>query len=245
MLWPNGTVTQPRVSSSYGPRNSSTPGASKFHRGTDFIGFSAIKAVADGTVVAVGTPQGWTGGGTQVWVQHSGFLSRSLHMRKGSPIVKVGQKVKEGQTLGVMGNTGVSGGVHLHLEIVVNGVQVDPVPYISARLSRPAGGGGSVVPTPTPEPILEEDDEMKPLIIHRKEGNPEWSLVHPDYRGPGEQERGYLVTTDQARAIAWARMHGKGWGNPATYTASVDRAGYMDIQAAARAEYDAKQAVRD
>lgn len=106
----------------------------------------------------------------------------------------------------------------------------------------PAGGGGDPFPVPTPAiPIESEEDDMKPKIIFRNEGNPEWSLVHPDYRGPSELERGYLVTTDENRAIAWARVHGNGWGTPGTYTANVDREGYVEIQAAARAEYDAKK----
>lgn len=105
----------------------------------------------------------------------------------------------------------------------------------------PAGGGGDPTPVPTPViPIESEEDEMKPKIIFRNTGNPEWSLVHPDYRGPSELERGYLVTTNENRAIAWARLHGNGWGTPGTYTASVNRDGYIEIQAAARAEYDAK-----
>lgn len=143
MLWPNGKKTAPHISSSFGPRKSPTPGASSSHRGTDFTGFPIIRAVAAGTVVAVGTPAGWSGGGTQVWVQHDGFLTRSLHMVKSSPVVKVGQAVAAGDPLGTMGMTGTATGVHLHLEVVVNNTQIDPVPFIADRLATTAGGANA------------------------------------------------------------------------------------------------------
>lgn len=134
MLWPNGTKNRPTVSSSFGPRKSPTAGASSNHMGVDLVGYSSVRAVAAGTVTAVGTPSGWSGGGTQVWVQHDGFLTRSMHLVAGSPAVRVGQHVDEGQHLGTMGRTGNVTGVHHHLEVVVNGKQIDPLPFITARL---------------------------------------------------------------------------------------------------------------
>ena len=50
-LWPNGTRTKPRVSSKYGPR---TGGAYSFHYGTDFTGYTDVKAVLGGTVTLAG-----------------------------------------------------------------------------------------------------------------------------------------------------------------------------------------------
>lgn len=143
MLWPNGTQTRPPVSSPYGPRRAPVPGASTIHRGTDFIGYDRIHAIASGRVVAVGTPPGWAGGGVQVWVQHDGFLSRSMHMVAGSPTVRVGQVIGEGHDLGQMGDTGNVSGRHHHFEIVVGGVQIDPVPFIINRLAATSGGGST------------------------------------------------------------------------------------------------------
>lgn len=143
MLWPNGSKTRPNVSSGFGPRKAPTAGASTMHRGTDFTGFPIVRAIADGVVVAVGTPAGWAGGGTQVWVRHDDCLARYLHMVKGSPRVNVGQRVGAGDPLGTMGMTGTASGVHLHLEVVVNGVQIDPVPFITARLGSTASGGNA------------------------------------------------------------------------------------------------------
>lgn len=142
MLWPNGSKTRPRITSPFGPRKAPVAGASTFHRGTDFVGFSTVRAIAAGRVERVGTPSGWGGGGLQVWLRHGdGSLSRYMHLRSYS--VHVGQSVAEGGTLGVMGATGNVSGVHLHLEIVPAGAaaQVDAVGYIQARLSTAARGG--------------------------------------------------------------------------------------------------------
>lgn len=139
MLWPNGSRTQPYVSSGFGPRKAPVAGASTFHRGTDFTGWSGIRAIADGTVVAVGTPSGWAGGGLQVWVQHDGVLARYLHLSSWS--IHVGQRVVAGQNVGVMGKTGNVSGVHLHLEVAPGGgAQVDPVPFLRARISAAPSG---------------------------------------------------------------------------------------------------------
>ncbi|MEV4735570.1 MULTISPECIES: M23 family metallopeptidase [unclassified Microbacterium] len=143
MLSPNGTKTLPAISSPYGPRTAPVAGASTFHRGVDFVGYSRIHAIAPGRVVVVGTPAGWAGGGVQVWIQHDGFLSRSMHMVTGSPTVRVGQNVDEGHDLGAMGKTGNVSGVHHHLEIVVNGIQIDPVPFLTNHLAAVSGGAST------------------------------------------------------------------------------------------------------
>ena len=150
-VWPNGTKTMPHVSSPFGPRKpfqtSNGAWASSNHKGVDFTGFSIVRSVTDGVVEKVGTPAFWGGGGHQVWVRnYDGSLSRYFHLRAGSHLVRVGQHVHAGQALGRMGATGNALGVHLHLELVPKGrsAQVDPIPYIRARLGAAAGGGGNV-----------------------------------------------------------------------------------------------------
>lgn len=146
MLWPDGLKTRPNISSPFGWRIHPITGRRTLHAGVDLTGYGTVRAIAAGTVTAVGTPPGWSDGGVQVWVQHDGFLTRSMHMAAGSPVVRVGQKVAEGQALGTMGMTGGATGVHHHLEVVVNGAQIDPVPFITARLGSTAGGG--IAPAP-------------------------------------------------------------------------------------------------
>ncbi|GAA1147842.1 hypothetical protein GCM10009651_35720 [Microbacterium natoriense] len=159
-LWPNGSAVRPTISSSFGPRKAPVAGASTFHRGTDFVGYVAVRAVADGQVKVVGTPYGWSAGGVQVWVQHDGFLSRSMHLS--STTVRDGQYVHAGDQLGVMGRTGNVSGVHHHLEIVVGGVQVDPVPFLSSRVGGvPASGGASKPADPGVASTVWEDDDMR------------------------------------------------------------------------------------
>jgi peptidoglycan hydrolase-like protein with peptidoglycan-binding domain len=144
ILWPNGLKTKPYVTSSFGPRKQPVAGASTNHKGTDMVGFATIRAIADGVVKVVGTPKGWSGGGVQVWVQHDGFFTRSLHMS--ATLVKTGQKVKAGDALGIMGRTGTATDTHLHFELTLgtlhynNTGQINSVPWITARLGGTSAG---------------------------------------------------------------------------------------------------------
>lgn len=175
MLWPNGSKTQPTVTSAFGPRKPVwTPNgwSSSLHRGVDFVGFRQVKSISDGVVERVGVVRGWEGGGQQVWVRNSdGSLARYFHLS--SYFVAVGNRVAEGQDLGIMGMTGTASGIHLHLEIVPKGqtVQVDPVLYIRARLSSTAGGGGNVTPIPPSTGDLKGDDVF--VISNNIPGHPQ------------------------------------------------------------------------
>ena len=143
MLWPNGTKTRPEITSPFGWRVHPVTGLRSLHAGVDFIGYQFVRSIESGRVVHVGTPRGWEGGGIQTWVQHDGFLSRSMHLKDQALPVRVGDVIPEGRILGVMGKTGRVTGVHHHLEVVVNGVQVDPVPFITARIGPAAAAGSS------------------------------------------------------------------------------------------------------
>lgn len=150
ILWPNGLMTPPPFSwqGHFGYRNSSAPNASTYHRGLDMYGIGTIRSVAAGEVVAVGwgAGYGW-GGGYQVWIQHDGFFTRSLHLVDGSARVSVGDRVTAGQAIGTEGMTGAYA-VHLHLEITPgqwharNDGQVDPKAWLYARVSNTGSGGG-------------------------------------------------------------------------------------------------------
>lgn len=110
------------------------------------VGFREVKAIESGQVKVIGTPSGWLAGGTQVWIQHDGYFSRSLHLASYS--VRSGQFVRAGETIGIMGTT-PHVDLHLHLEISPGNVhysntgQVDPVAFISARIGGSPAGGGS------------------------------------------------------------------------------------------------------
>lgn len=153
IVWPNGTSSPPNFSAEghFGWRTSAVPGASRYHRGLDMWGIGQVRAIADGEVVAVGWgPYGW-GGGYQVWIQHDGFFTRSLHLVDGSSSLRVGNRVRAGQVIGTEGMTGAVQ-VHLHLEITpgqwhaYNSGQVDPKAWLTKHVTpgaNVAGGGGT------------------------------------------------------------------------------------------------------
>ncbi len=121
LKWP---LSLSLVTDEFGPRDSPGGIGSTYHRGIDFGGGGPIKAAGRGVVVEAG-PNG--GLGNWVLIRHKPGLETGYgHMAPGSPIVSVGQAVAQGQTLGTMGTTGTSTGIHLHLEVHVNGVQVNP-----------------------------------------------------------------------------------------------------------------------
>lgn len=118
LSWPtSGVVTSP-----FGPRWGT------FHRGIDIgapLG-NPIVAAAAGTVFFSGVMDGY---GNVILVDHGNGLV-TLYGHQSQLIAGVGQKVSRGQTIGLVGSTGHSTGPHLHFEVRINGVAVDPMPYL-------------------------------------------------------------------------------------------------------------------
>lgn len=113
-----------RKSSGFGRRNAPTKGASSYHKGVDWATPTGtpVYASCGGTVVKAGWGSGY---GYVVYINHEdGRQTRYGHLSK--VLVSVGQHVKQGERIALSGNTGVSTGPHLHFEILINGVQVDP-----------------------------------------------------------------------------------------------------------------------
>src|SRR5690554_2147476 len=131
---PNGTIQWPfpsaPITSGYGPRGGG------FHYGIDFFpgAGTPIGAVSDGVVTFAGASGAW---GNMVRVEHNinGQTVETLyaHMQYGSIGVAAGQQVSVGQFLGAVGATGRAYGAHLHLEIKVNGGNVDPYAWLVAN----------------------------------------------------------------------------------------------------------------
>ena len=123
-IWPvHGWVT-----SSFGFRTNPFTGLTQMHEGLDIsnrLGTLVI-APADGIVSATGTDFSL---GNAVVVSHGfGVTTRFYHLSK--ILVGAGQKVKRGDRIGEVGTTGRSTGPHLHYEVRVNGISVNPVRYI-------------------------------------------------------------------------------------------------------------------
>jgi murein DD-endopeptidase MepM/ murein hydrolase activator NlpD len=116
------------VSSRFGYRQSPFTGKREFHKGLDIanrIG-TPIVATADGTVTYSGKKGLF---GNFVVIDHGhGLITRYGHI--GELKVGVGDAVKRGRIIALMGNTGRSTGPHLHYEVRLNGVPVNPTAYI-------------------------------------------------------------------------------------------------------------------
>ena len=108
------------VTSYFGPRTYTYQGRqiSDYHKGIDLIGGSEIVAFADGVVTATCNSGVQYGQACYVRIKHpSGWQTLYYHLKSGSVCVSVGQSVKRGQKLGLMGATGQATGVHLHFQI--------------------------------------------------------------------------------------------------------------------------------
>jgi murein DD-endopeptidase MepM/ murein hydrolase activator NlpD len=116
------------VRSKFGYRISPFTNEKEFHEGLDIAARTGtlIVAPADGVVSAVGEIYGY---GTILTISH-GYNLRTRYAHLSKVLVKKGQSVKRGEKIALVGNTGRSTGPHLHYEVVLNGVPVDPLNYI-------------------------------------------------------------------------------------------------------------------
>lgn len=85
-----------------------------------------IRAAAAGTVALAGPTQGY---GNYTCVQHPGVMS-TCYAHQSSIGVSVGQRVRQGQVIGISGCTGLCFGPHLHFEVRLNGVVTNPLDYL-------------------------------------------------------------------------------------------------------------------
>lgn len=120
------------MSSRFGRRTDPFTGKVAWHNGVDFAGKegSGIIAVASGVVTWSGERHGY---GNLVEINHgNGFSTRYAHNKVNK--VDVGDVVKKGQVIALMGSTGRSTGPHVHFEVYKNGRAVDPSSYIHRTL---------------------------------------------------------------------------------------------------------------
>ena len=120
-------VTQGFISSYFGEREDPFTGHEAYHKGVDFAGSAGadVIAVAAGVVTWAGERSGY---GTLVEINHGdGYVTRYAHNER--TLVNVGETVKRGQPIALMGSTGRSTGPHVHFEVLRNGRQVDPLSF--------------------------------------------------------------------------------------------------------------------
>lgn len=123
-----------QISSYFGYRSDPIYKVAKFHSGIDFasaIG-TEVFVTGDGTVEMVENNH-W-GYGNLITINHGyGYKTQYAHLSKFA--VRTGQKVKRGQVIGYVGNTGKSTGSHLHYEVLKNGEPTDPMHFFFNDLS--------------------------------------------------------------------------------------------------------------
>jgi murein DD-endopeptidase MepM/ murein hydrolase activator NlpD len=125
---PISTKDLTRIASGYGLRIHPVYKISKFHAGMDFTAplGTVVYASGDGTVAEA--TQSKRGMGNCIIINH-GFGYSSIYAHLDNFNVRPGQKVRRGDVIGYVGNTGMSVAPHLHYEIKLNGNNVDPVNY--------------------------------------------------------------------------------------------------------------------
>ena len=105
----------------------------RMHEGMDFFAYigTDVFATADGIVKDVRISETF---GKVIEIDH-GFGILTLYAHLNAFNVKEGQRVKRGNIIGQVGNTGMSSGQHLHYEVHIDGKEVDPVNYYFQDLS--------------------------------------------------------------------------------------------------------------
>jgi murein DD-endopeptidase MepM/ murein hydrolase activator NlpD len=123
-----------RLSSAYGMRKHPILGYNKKHMGVDFaapIG-TPIMAAGTGHIEYVGTNGG---AGKYIRIKHlNGYKTSYSHLSSYASGIKKNVRVKQGQTIGYVGSTGLSTGPHLHYEVIFNGEKINPM-----KMKLPSG----------------------------------------------------------------------------------------------------------
>ncbi|HUR40686.1 MAG TPA: M23 family metallopeptidase [Verrucomicrobiae bacterium] len=118
------------MSSPYGMRIDPFTGGRAFHAGIDFAARQGanVQSVAAGIVSDVGERMGY---GLLVEINHgNGYVTRYGH--NDTSLVAVGDRVRKGQAVALVGDSGRSTGPHVHFEVLLNGRSVNPHQYVQA-----------------------------------------------------------------------------------------------------------------
>ena len=123
-----------RIASGFGYRIHPVYKTWKMHTGMDFTAPIGTPIYATGDGVVIKPKSRMSGYGKVVVVDH-GYGYKTLYAHCSKIIVRPGQKVKRGQIIGYVGNTGISTGPHVHYEVLKNDRPVNPVNYFYQDLS--------------------------------------------------------------------------------------------------------------
>ncbi|HVC01065.1 MAG TPA: M23 family metallopeptidase [Steroidobacteraceae bacterium] len=130
-VYPQGSpVRTGWISSYFGDRPDPFTGFTEFHEGLDIAAPAGtpVDAVAAGLVTWAGPRSGY---GNMVEINHGNGLA-TMYCHNEKLLVKVGDLVRKGQEISLVGSTGRSTGPHLHFEVLKNGTAVNPLPFVGA-----------------------------------------------------------------------------------------------------------------
>lgn len=129
---PTASPVRGWVTSDFGVRRSPMTGGRQLHQGMDIASpyGSSVKASGDGVVTFAGRHGGL---GNKVVVDH-GYGLASVYGHNSEILVNEGQKVSRGQVIARVGSSGRSTGPHVHYEVLINGVPVDPRRFMVEQL---------------------------------------------------------------------------------------------------------------
>ena len=172
-----------RLTSRFGYRKHPLLGFTKLHAGVDFGARpgTPIFAAGNGTIVKIG----WFGAyGRYIRIRHgSVYETAYAHMSRFRRGLRVGSRVKQGETIGYVGNSGRSTGPHLHYEVIRNGRQVNPMKVALPSRKNLKGR------------------ELKRFLAHRKELDARYAALGK----ANERQRQGSVQTVRSGAAAGCR----------------------------------------
>ena len=133
-IQPISPADQYWLTSPFGFRRDPFTGKRTGHHGIDLAGPKGLKIYATGDGVVALTEVSKRGYGNEVLISHGfGYSTRYAHLQK--IFVKKGEKVKRGQVIGLLGSTGRSTGPHLHYEVRLDNIPLNPFHYFYEDLT--------------------------------------------------------------------------------------------------------------
>jgi len=124
-IWP----VSGRLGDGYGDRSDPLSGEGELHKGVDILAptGTAVRAAADGIIVRVG----WNGGYGRCIIVDHGNHYQTLYGHLSRTDVIEGQEIRQGEIIGAVGSTGHSTGSHLHYEVHVGAIPVNPYRFLA------------------------------------------------------------------------------------------------------------------
>lgn len=193
------------------------------HNGIDIVGSNNGKSVCDYIIAhsdgeVVGYRNNYnkndkTGNsyGNYVKIKHAnGYYTMYGHFKYNTIKVKTGDKVKKGDVLGYMGNTGYSFGAHLHFEVRnEKDVRIDPTSYIDSDLPAKEEASSDTPNKPVEKQTFKEGDLVVPTKLVNYKGTP-LTQYDPYYTITDlEGDRAVLSANRKGKMVVWASMNTK------------------------------------